>query len=186
MCNNRRMVKVLSFIPNLFTLLRGVFVFIGLYFFLVCRPVEGIIWFLLAGFSDCIDGWVARKCGWESEFGRLMDPIMDKILVLTGFCLLAMRGLLPWWIVGVISVREIGITGLRLYWIRKGKGVVPAIFSGKLKTTLQMITVFFGLFVITFNWYWATKFVFVLGICSLILSVYSGYEIIMRNQEGNI
>ena len=173
---------ILVNLPNILTLLRGVFVFIGLYFFLCHHPFIGLVWFLIAGVSDYIDGRIARRFGWESEFGKLMDPIMDKVLVLTGFFLLAWRELLPWWMVGLISIREIGITGLRFFWIRQGRGVVPALLSGKVKTTVQMITVFLGLFVIVLGVNWAKNLVLYLGWISLFLSLYSGY-IILRMKK---
>ncbi len=174
----------LSFLPNALTLLRGVFILVGLFSFSCGRPLLGLAWFLLAGISDYFDGKIARRFGWESEFGKLMDPIMDKALVLVGFFLLAKENLLPWWLVLIIAVRETGITALRLVWIRQGQGVVPAIFSGKVKTTVQMITVFVGLFVLAFSWHWARSLVLGLGWVSLILSLYSGYVILRAKAMG--
>lgn len=91
--------------------------------------------FVVATATDWVDGFLARRDGLITDFGKLMDPIADKALMGTALIGLSVLGLLPWWITVVILVREIGITLMRFVVIRHG--VIPAGRGGKLKTVLQ-------------------------------------------------
>ncbi len=100
--------------------------------------------FAVASVTDRIDGDIARKRGLVTEFGKLADPIADKALIGAALIGLSLLGDLPWWITVVMLVREVGVTGLRLWVIRHG--VIPASRGGKLKTLLQAVAT--GLFVL--------------------------------------
>jgi CDP-diacylglycerol---glycerol-3-phosphate 3-phosphatidyltransferase len=93
--------------------------------------------FLLATATDWVDGFLARRDGLITDFGKLMDPIADKALMGTALIGLSVLDLLPWWITVVILVREVGITLMRFVVIRRG--VIPAGRGGKLKTVLQAV-----------------------------------------------
>ncbi|MPV39037.1 CDP-diacylglycerol--glycerol-3-phosphate 3-phosphatidyltransferase [Georgenia subflava] len=92
--------------------------------------------FALAAATDKLDGSLARSRGLVTNFGKLADPIADKALVITALVLLSIDGLLPWWVTIVIIVRELGITVLRFFMVRRA--VIAASKGGKLKTTLQI------------------------------------------------
>ncbi|MDP0501929.1 MAG: CDP-diacylglycerol--glycerol-3-phosphate 3-phosphatidyltransferase [Verrucomicrobiota bacterium JB022] len=100
-------------------------------------------WMLLwAVASDFLDGYLARRFNWTSNLGKLLDAMIDKVLVLGGFALLIIVGLLvPWWFVTVVvllmAVREFGITWMRLVAAKKGL-VLAAEKTGKIKTAAQM------------------------------------------------
>lgn len=111
------------------------------------------ILFLIAAFSDLWDGWLARKYGWISDFGKLVDPIADKLLLAATFIPfymlshretpvthLPLMGGLPLWIVVVIFGREIAVTVIRSIAARNGH-VIPAGREGKLKAVFQNIFV---------------------------------------------
>lgn len=98
----------------------------------------GTLVFALAALTDRVDGHLARSRGLVTDFGKLADPIADKVLMLTALVLLSVSGHLPWWITIVIVVRELGITVLRFVMVRRGV-VMPASKGGKLKTTLQAL-----------------------------------------------
>ncbi|MDP9092774.1 MAG: CDP-diacylglycerol--glycerol-3-phosphate 3-phosphatidyltransferase [Actinomycetota bacterium] len=100
--------------------------------------------FALASITDRLDGEIARKRGLVTEFGKLADPIADKALV--GAALIGLSALrdLPWWVTGVVLVREVGVTLLRFWVIRHG--VISASRGGKVKTLLQGVAI--GLFVL--------------------------------------
>jgi CDP-diacylglycerol--glycerol-3-phosphate 3-phosphatidyltransferase len=91
--------------------------------------------FLLAAWTDRIDGQIARSRGLVTSFGKLADPIADKALTGGAFVALSILGELDWWITLLVLGRELGITLLRFFVIRHG--VMPASHGGKLKTTLQ-------------------------------------------------
>jgi CDP-diacylglycerol---glycerol-3-phosphate 3-phosphatidyltransferase len=93
--------------------------------------------FLVATATDWVDGFLARRDGLITDFGKLMDPIADKALMGTALIGLSVLDLLPWWITVVILVREVGITVMRFVVIRGG--VIPASRGGKLKTVLQAL-----------------------------------------------
>ncbi|MFK5646448.1 CDP-diacylglycerol--glycerol-3-phosphate 3-phosphatidyltransferase [Ornithinimicrobium sp. LYQ121] len=93
--------------------------------------------FVVAIATDWVDGFLARRDGLITDFGKLMDPIADKALNGTALVGLSLVDVLPWWITVVVLVREIGITLMRFVVIRRG--VIPASKGGKLKTVLQAV-----------------------------------------------
>ncbi len=93
---------------------------------------------ILAGFTDFLDGWLARKFGWVSDFGALMDPLADKIFVVATFMMLVDYQYMPAWMAVVVISREFLVTGLRLLAVKKGK-VISADKWGKVKTASQML-----------------------------------------------
>ena len=92
-----------------------------------------------ASFTDFLDGQLARKRGLVTDFGKIADPIADKALTGAALITLSALGELPWWVTGLILVRELGITALRFAVIKRG--VIAASQGGKLKTLLQIIAI---------------------------------------------
>src|SRR5699024_7595120 len=99
--------------------------------------------FLLASMTDQVDGWVARRYGLVTEFGKIVDPIADKALIGAALVGLSVLGELPWWITATIAARELGVTALRFWVIRHG--VIPASRGGKAKTFTQIVAIMFYL-----------------------------------------
>lgn len=93
--------------------------------------------FIVAMFTDWLDGDLARKQGLVTNFGKIADPIADKALIGAALICLSLIDEVAWWVTVVILVREIGVTVLRFIVIRRG--VIPAGRGGKLKTMLQSI-----------------------------------------------
>ncbi|MFA7231712.1 MAG: CDP-diacylglycerol--glycerol-3-phosphate 3-phosphatidyltransferase [Victivallaceae bacterium] len=93
---------------------------------------------ILAGITDLLDGYLARKYNQITDFGALMDPLADKIFVTATMLMCVEYNMMPAWIVVVVISREFLVTGLRMLAIQKGE-VISADRWGKLKTTLQMI-----------------------------------------------
>jgi len=103
-----------------------------------------LVVFVLATITDYLDGQIARRCGLITDFGKLMDPLADKILVASAFVLLVAEDAMPAWAVIIIIGREFLITGLRT--LASAKGVVlPAEKIGKHKTAWQMGTAIYFL-----------------------------------------
>jgi len=95
--------------------------------------------FVVAAFTDYLDGHLARRHGWVTNFGKLMDPLADKVLMAAGFVMLIGPGLIPAWAVVAILAREFLVTGLRL--LAGAQGVVLAAERlGKHKTAWQIVT----------------------------------------------
>lgn len=108
----------------------------------VCHVIALIVAFL-AGITDLLDGHLARKYHVESDFGRLMDPLADKIFILATFIMMLDYGMIPGWVLIVILTREFMVTGLRT--LASSKNVIIAADRwGKMKTATQMFTLAFG------------------------------------------
>ena len=103
-----------------------------------------LIVFLLAGISDFVDGEIARRYGIVTDFGKLMDPLVDKIMVAAAFISLVPLKAVPAWAATTVVARDFLITGLRMMATAKGK-VLPAEMLGKQKTSWQVVTVIFFL-----------------------------------------
>jgi CDP-diacylglycerol---glycerol-3-phosphate 3-phosphatidyltransferase len=102
--------------------------------------VAACLTFGLASATDFVDGWIARRFGLVTSFGKVADPIADKALTGTAFALLSWYGVVPWWVTALILGRELGVTAMRFWVIRYG--VIPASRGGKAKTALQVLAIF--------------------------------------------
>lgn len=152
-------MKYIKNLPNLLTVSRIVMIF----FFVVlanidakkinfveipktvsetCHLIAYII-AILAGLTDFFDGRIARKYKCESDFGRLMDPLADKIFITATYIMMVDYRIVPAWIVVVVLAREFLVTGLRLLAIGDGV-VIAADKSGKFKTAFQMFALLIG------------------------------------------
>ena len=95
--------------------------------------------FALASVTDLLDGELARRRSLITDFGKIADPIADKALTGSALITLSYLGELPWWVTAVIVFRELAVTGLRFWVIRRG--VIAASRGGKVKTMLQIIAI---------------------------------------------
>ncbi len=146
-------------LPNFLTTLRLVLVPLILWLILS----EGLVWqfmgtllFILAALTDHFDGRIARRRRQVTQFGQFADPLVDKLLTLSVFIAIALRRefaaiavYLGLW-VGLIAVREIGITILRIWALARGTPVVTSMW-GKAKTTAQLITIITSLVFLNFR-----------------------------------
>jgi len=168
-------------------------------FFLFCQglwfKVLSLVVFSLAALSDLFDGMIAQRRNMVTDFGRLMDPIADKILVLAAFSAFVQLQLIDAWMFVIIVSREILITSLRLFALNKGK-VLSAARAGKHKTVLQMSVIFaiLGFIVLkevilkyyTWNPAWENVFrqgIFILMILTVGLTLYSGLSYLWVNRK---
>jgi CDP-diacylglycerol--glycerol-3-phosphate 3-phosphatidyltransferase len=133
-------------IANVLTTLRILMVPVFIWFMLADGGAGGVFrWlavlvFAAAIYTDKLDGDIARSRGLITNFGKIADPIADKLLIGSALVLLSYLGELPWWVTVLILVRELGITLLRFVVIKYG--VMPASRGGKLKTVLQTAAIF--------------------------------------------
>lgn len=105
-----------------------------------CYWIMNII-FILASITDKIDGYIARSRNQVTNFGKFLDPLADKILVLAAMLILVEDGNLPAWIPIIVLTREFLVSGYRLIAVEKGGKVISASKWGKLKTVTQMIAI---------------------------------------------
>jgi CDP-diacylglycerol--glycerol-3-phosphate 3-phosphatidyltransferase len=157
--------------------------------------VAALIIFSAAALSDLLDGMIAKKRNMVTDFGRLMDPIADKILVLAAFAAFLEMQLFEAWMFVIIVSREILITSLRLFALNKGK-ILSAVRAGKHKTVSQMAAIFYILiFVVVkesvksysvWNPVWEEFFRKSINILMLItvgLTLYSGLSYLWENRK---
>lgn len=130
---------MIRYIPNFLTLLRVIAIPFFIFFVLKEMAFYALLLFVIASITDYFDGLIARKFNIVTDFGKLMDPLADKILVLSALVLLSIQpiSLLHWSVTAIIAFREIAVTILREYYHKKNI-IIPAALSGKIKTTLQM------------------------------------------------
>ena len=150
---------------------------------LTMRWVASVL-FVVAISSDWVDGYLARKYEIVSDFGKLWDPIADKLLTGSGFLGLAILGEVPWWIVVIILVREWGITLHRFTLVNER--VVAAAWMGKIKTMVQGVALGWALLPLHV-WVglpvWSVT-TFVLMLIALVLTVVSGIDYIVAQTRG--
>src|SRR2546422_3395597 len=150
--------------------------------------------FLLAGVSDFVDGEIARRYGFVTDFGKLMDPLVDKIMVAAAFISLVPLKAVPAWAATTVVARDFLITGLRLMATAKGR-ILPAESLGKQKTSWQMITIIFFLALLsivelryaneTSTWWvraWSEAGPVLVWV-TVALTIYSGLGFTWRNRE---
>jgi CDP-diacylglycerol---glycerol-3-phosphate 3-phosphatidyltransferase len=156
----------------------------------------GFVLFLLAGITDYADGKIARHFSMVTDFGKLMDPLVDKIMIVSAFICLVPLGAIPAWAVIVVISREFLITGMRMLALSKGR-VLPAESMGKHKTVWQIITVIFFLGLLSFRelrnlrgplpatWYcsdaWSYAGIFLIT-SALGFTLYSGFGYLWKNR----
>lgn len=127
-------------LPNKLTLLRVIMIPFFVAFMLTGYKWVALLLFIVASLTDLADGKIARKYNLVTDFGKFMDPLADKMLVISALiCLVGMDRIFAW-IVIIIVAREFIISGFRLIAAEKGK-VIAASMWGKFKTTFQMIMV---------------------------------------------
>lgn len=132
---------MLKHIPNSLTVFRIVLT----PFFVYCvlksdLQMCAVILFLIASISDWLDGYLARRYGLSSDWGRFLDPLADKILVLSALFSFVYIGLIKLWMVMVIVLRDLIVTSLRSYAMHQGKPIITNFFA-KLKTAFQMLMI---------------------------------------------
>lgn len=176
-------VPVLN-IANVLTVLRIVLVPVFLVCFFVADAQDStwriiaFVVFALAMVTDYADGYLARRLGLVTDFGKIADPIADKALMAAAMIALSMVSELFWWVTVVILVREVGITLWRLFGVDH---VVAASSGGKLKTVAQ--TLGLGMLILPLpHWVWPIEWI-VMGI-AVTLTVYTGIDYLVKARQA--
>jgi CDP-diacylglycerol--glycerol-3-phosphate 3-phosphatidyltransferase len=137
-----------------------------------------VLAFAVAIYTDKLDGDIARSRNLVTDFGKIADPIADKLLTGSALVMLSLLGELPWWATIVILVREWGITGLRFFVIRYG--VIPASRGGKLKTVVQTAAIFLYLLPLGAFAPWLAWVAFAVMMAAVIITVWTGVEYVVE------
>lgn len=171
-------------LPNRLTVLRVILVplMVGLCYLPGAAGgwAPGVV-FALAALTDYFDGHIARSRGLITDFGKFLDPVADKLLVLSALVMLVSAGRLPAWAAVVVLFRELAVDGLRLAAVRKGQ-VIAAGQLGKLKTVSQMALILLLFFT---GWRVADHWL-AIALCAwvCVITLWSGIDYFVRNRDA--
>ena len=142
-----------------------------------------LFFFIVASLTDYVDGHIARKYNQVSDFGKFLDPLADKLLVISAMCIFCQWGLMPAWALMIVLTREFAVTALRLIAVQKGR-VIAAGWSGKVKTFSTMVALCFWIafydLILSKGWSWANWF---LVLVIVLPTIYSGVEYFIQNWD---
>lgn len=168
-------------LPNKLTMARVIAVPFFIVLFMMKFYIVSLVIFCLASITDFFDGMIARKQGLVTNFGKIMDPLADKILVYSALCLFIDDKIISGWMLIIILAREFAVSGMRTIAASEGT-VLAAGMSGKAKTVFQMFAVIFIIAGLAMtNVPNILRIGLVLFYISLLLTVYSGAEYIIKN-----
>ena len=133
--------------------------------------------FVIASLSDMLDGYIARHYNQITNFGKFMDPLADKVLVMAAMCYFVERLQMPGWMLAIVLLREFAVSGMRLIAVEQGR-VIAAAMSGKVKTAVTMVCLAVMLVLdrvslLTQLFCWLI----------LLVTVYSGAEYFIKNKD---
>lgn len=173
-------------LPNKLTMMRVVLVPVFMIFAAVSHYgtadfnaaymlIAGVI-FAIASITDFLDGYLARKNHLVTDFGKFMDPLADKLLVVAAMLLFVEQHQMPAWALLLVVAREFAVTGLRLIAVDNGR-VIAAAWSGKIKTASTMVAI---CLMLLWNIPWLNT---VCWVVIVVTTVYSGVEYFVKNRD---
>ncbi|WP_406632941.1 CDP-diacylglycerol--glycerol-3-phosphate 3-phosphatidyltransferase [Pseudarthrobacter quantipunctorum] len=175
-------------LPNILTMIRIALVPFFVWFLIADAPglrSEAGVWrwaavltFAVAIYTDKLDGDIARSRNLVTDFGKIADPIADKLLIGSALVMLSVLSELPWWVTVLILVREWGVTALRFFVIRYG--VIPASRGGKLKTVVQTAAIFLYLLPLGSFAPWLVWVAFAVMMAAVVITVWTGVEYVVE------
>lgn len=131
-------------LPNQLTMARIIMVPVVMALMLMGYEIPALVVFAIASITDFLDGYIARKKNLVSSFGKIMDPLADKILSFGALVCFIQMGIVSVWAPIIIIAREFFVTSMRVVAVSKGK-VIAASWWGKIKTNVQMFAIMFAL-----------------------------------------
>lgn len=132
--------------------------------------------FIIASLTDFADGYIARHYNQVTDFGKFMDPLADKMLVMAAMCWFVESGKMTGWILALVLLREFAVSGMRLVAVEQGK-VIAAAWSGKIKTASTMVCI---CIMLALNISWLDT---LCQIVILVTTLYSGAEYFVKNRS---
>ena len=135
--------------------------------------------FVLASLSDFVDGYIARHYNQITDFGKFMDPLADKMLVMAAMCYFVECGQMPGWCLAIVLLREFAVSGMRLVAVEQGR-VIAAAWSGKVKTASTMVCLCAMLLNVFGAYAWFDP------LCNAVIvltTAYSGIEYFIKNAD---
>ncbi len=166
--------------PNKLTMLRVILIpaFLAvLYIDFSGSAYVALAIFAIASLTDFVDGYLARSRDQVTDFGKFMDPLADKVLVVAALLWFTQQGLVPAWAVLIVIVREFAVTALRLVAVDKGR-VIAAGTSGKIKTASTMVCILLLFLPIP------QVLIYICVGIIVVVTLYSGIEYFVKNKDS--
>ena len=160
---------------NKLTMIRVVLIPVFIVLLYLGRTIPALAVFIVASVTDFVDGYVARKYHLVTDFGKFMDPLADKLLVMSAMAWFVEVGWMPGWAFFIVLAREFAVTGLRLVAVQNGT-VIAAGWSGKVKTASTMVGLCFVMAFPTAGW-----IITIVNWMIVITTLYSGIEYFVQN-----
>jgi cardiolipin synthase len=133
-------------VPNFLTIVRILSIPVFVIFLLYERFFIALLIFIGAGITDGLDGWIARVFHQRTTIGAYLDPIADKLMLTTGFIVLAILGVIPSWLTVIVIARDVIILlGILMLFLTSHKVEIKPIFMGKASTVMQLVTIAWSL-----------------------------------------
>ena len=161
---------------NKITVLRIILIPVWLILAYRGHMVPALIVYVIACLSDLLDGYIARHYNQITNFGKFMDPLADKMLVLAAMCYFVDNGQMPSWAMSIVLFREFSVSGLRLIAVEQQR-VIAAAWSGKIKTAVTMVAL--GLMTV----FPSPRLDLICTGLILVTTVYSGVEYFVKNRD---
>ena len=172
---NKHFVDIWN-VPNVLTMLRLALIPVFVALFCTGHDKWALITFIVASVTDFLDGYIARKNHLVTDFGKFMDPLADKLLVVAAMLLFVEQHQMPAWALLLVVAREFAVTGLRLIAVDNGR-VIAAAWSGKIKTASTMVAI---CLMLLWNIPWLNT---VCWVVIVVTTVYSGVEYFVKNHD---
>lgn len=167
-------------VPNILTLCRFVLIPIYIAVFAYGYIIAAFLILVLAGLTDILDGYIARKNNQVTQMGSMLDPLADKMMMMVVVLSLVFINFIPWAAAIAMFIREVGmILSSTLFYLR-GKKPVPANFMGKLTTVLYFFAIFFIVMQVDF----ANIFLWIVIVISFITSIIYMFQFKLLNQKA--
>lgn len=132
--------------------------------------------FIVASLTDTLDGYIARHYNQITDFGKFMDPLADKMLVMAAMCWFVESGAMAGWVLALVLLREFAVSGMRLVAVEQGR-VIAAAKSGKVKTASTMVCL---CLMMVLPWHWLN---ILAQAVILVTTLYSGAEYFVKNRD---
>lgn len=166
-------MSIWRFTPNAISLFRLLLIGPVIWSLYSGRFELALILFAIAGISDALDGAMAKRCKWSSNFGAILDPAADKLLIMGTYSTLAVIGVLPWWLLGIVVGRDLVIVlGALFYRWKRGPFSVQPAWTSKINTLFLIVV---GVLLVLDGWqrflsYWSWLLLMIFLTISNILS----------------
>ena len=142
--------KQMKHIPNILTIIRFILIPFILYFLLMENFIAAIIFLVISGITDVLDGTIARKYNFITDFGKLMDPLADKATQVATLVALVLKNIIPFWILAIVVVKEFAMVAGASFLYGK-ELVVYSRWYGKLSTVLFYVAIFTSMMIRQFR-----------------------------------